>query len=364
MALQIALDLDYLAANVHGRRSRLAEAERLDALCRLRTVTDLARALFPESRFLTAAALQRVLILDQVEELTEIASRLGGAAGRILDWLGVRFQMENLKVLARGLVAAGDSTGRAGGMALEDLRPHLILLPDDLALPVEALASAGSVEAFAALVPHEPLRDGLKRGGDLFARRPKAFFLEAGLDAGYLEELLARARALPAADRREILPIALQEADTFHMMLAARGKFHYGLGPEAIVPFHVRKTRIPRRSFEAMAAAEHVADVASSAAGAALDEVPAVAKETLTPADLEPLAWGRYYRLANRAFRRCHMGLGAVVAYAAIRRVELANLITLSEGIRLGQSADAIRRRLIPAAPGRGPAAQREPTRV
>lgn len=355
MALRIALDLDYLAANVHGRRSRLAEAERLDALCRLRTVTDLARALFPESRFLTAAALQRVLILDQVEELTEIASRLGGAAGRILDWLGVRFQMENLKVLARGL---------AGGMALEDLRPHLILLPDDLALPVEALASAGSLEAFAALVPHEPLRDGLKRGGDLFARRPKAFFLEAGLDAGYLEELLSRARALPAADRREVLPIALQEADTFHMMLAARGKFHYGLGPEAIVPFHVRKTRIPRRTFEAMAAAEHVADVASAAAGAALDEVPKGANEALTPADLEPLAWGRYYRLANRAFRRCHMGLGAVVAYAAIRRVELANLITLSEGIRLGQPADAIRRRLIPAAPGRGLAAQREPTRV
>ena len=355
MALRIALDLDYLAANVHGRRSRLAEAERLDALCRLRTVTDLARALFPESRFLTAAALQRVLILDQVEELTEIASRLGGAAGRILDWLGVRFQMENLKVLARGL---------AGGMALEDLRPHLILLPDDLALPVEALASAGSLEAFAALVPHEPLRDGLKRGGDLFARRPKAFFLEAGLDAGYLEELLSRARALPAADRREVLPIALQEADTFHMMLAARGKFHYGLGPEAIVPFHVRGALMARRTFEAMAAAEHVSDVAALAVGVAVDEVPAVAKEALTAADLEPLAWSRYYRLANRAFRRSHMGLGAGVAYAAIRRVELANLITLSEGIRLGQPADAIRRRLIPAAPGRGPAVQREPTRV
>jgi len=348
MALRIALDLDYLAANVHGRRSRLAEADRLDTLCRLRTVTDLARALFPESRFLTATALQRVLILDQVEELAEIASRLLGAAGRYLDWLGVRFQMENLKVLVRGL---------AGGMALENLRPHLVLLPDDLALPVEALASAGSLEAFAALVPHEPLREGLRRGGDLFARRPKAFFLEAGLDAGFLEELLSRTRALPAADRREVLPITLQEADTFHMMLAARGKFHYGLSPEAVVPFHVRGTWLARRTFEAMAAAEHVADVASSAVGAALDEHPVVAGETLTPADLEPLAWGRFYRLANRAFRRSHMGLGAVVAYAAIRRVELANLITLSEGIRMGQPADALRRRLIPAA-------QREPKGV
>ena len=355
MALRIGLDMDYLAANIHGRRSRLAEADRLDDLCRLHTVTDLARALFPESRFLTAAALQRVLILDQVEELTEIASRLGGSAGRIMDWLGVRFQMENLKVLARGL---------AGGMTLEDLRPHLILLPDDLALPVEALASAGSLEAFAALVPHDPLREGIKRGGALFARLPKAFFLEAGLDAGYLEELLSRARALSAADRREVLPIALQEADTFHMMLSARGRFHYRLGPEAIMPFHVRKTGVPRRTFEAMAAAEHVSDVAALSVGVAVDEVPAAAKEALTPADLETLAWRRYYRLANRAFRRSHMGLGAVIAYAAIRRIELANLITLSEGIRLGQPADAIRRRLIPAAPGRGPAAQRELTRV
>ena len=341
MVLRSALDMDFLAANVHGRRSQLAEAERLDALCRLPTVTDLARALFPKSRFLTAAALERVLILDQAEELAEIASRLGGAAGRYLEWLGVRFQMENLKVLARGL---------AGGMAMEDLRPHLVLLPDDLALPVEALASAGSVAAFAALVPHEALREGLQRGAVLFARRPKAFFLEAGLDAGYLEELLSRARALPAADRREVLPIALQEADTFHMMLAARGKFHYGLGPEAIVPFHVRGTRIPRQALEAMAGAERVADVASAAAGAALDEVPKVADEALTPADLEPLAWARYYRLANRAFRRSHMGLAAVVAYTAIRRVELANLITLSEGIRLSRPPDVLRRCLIPAA--------------
>jgi len=99
-----------------------------------------------------------------------------------------------------------------------------------------------------------------------------------------------------------------------------------------------------------MAGAERVADVASAAAGAALDEVPKVADEALTPADLEPLAWARYYRLANRAFRRSHMGLAAVVAYTAIRRVELANLITLSEGIRLSRPPDVLRRCLIPAA--------------
>jgi vacuolar-type H+-ATPase subunit C/Vma6 len=42
------------------------------------------------------------------------------------------------------------------------------------------------------------------------------------------------------------------------------------------------------------------------------------------------------------------MGLGAVVAYASIRRVEVANLISLSEGVRAGVAPEVVRRRLIP----------------
>jgi len=44
------------------------------------------------------------------------------------------------------------------------------------------------------------------------------------------------------------------------------------------------------------------------------------------------------------------MGLGAIVGYAGLRRVEVANLITISEGIRGGMAAEAIRGRLIPRA--------------
>jgi vacuolar-type H+-ATPase subunit C/Vma6 len=43
------------------------------------------------------------------------------------------------------------------------------------------------------------------------------------------------------------------------------------------------------------------------------------------------------------------MGLGAAIAFTALRRVELANLITISEGIRNGMEPAAIRRRLIPS---------------
>jgi len=62
---------------------------------------------------------------------------------------------------------------------------------------------------------------------------------------------------------------------------------------------------------------------------------------------LEGLAWKRFFRLANFAFRQSHMGLGAIMGYAGLRRVEVANLITISEGIRNGMAAEKIHGRLI-----------------
>ncbi|MGB2754130.1 MAG: V-type ATPase subunit [Phycisphaerae bacterium] len=342
MVLRIALDLDYLAANVHGRRSRLAEAERLDALCRLRSLSDLARHVFPEERFLSVVEFQRRLVVDLVRELASLAAHIGGASADLLDWLCVRFQMENLKVLARGL---------AQRMGVEDLQSYLVPLPENLVLPVEALATAESLEAFEALVPQKALRVGIGRAAPLYQEQPRAFFIEAGLDCGYLAELLRRAGGLPQADRDDVLGIARHETDTFLLMLASRGKFHYGLGAAMLLPFHVPHARIDRSRFEKMLAAEDLAQLAALAKGTAIDRLPARAPAP-EAADLEAMAWDRHYRVANRCFRRSHMGLGAVVAYAAIRRIELANLIALSEGIRAGLDAGAIRRRLIPRRQG------------
>lgn len=57
-------NLDYLTARLHGRRSRMAEGERLDALCRIRSIEEYARTLFPEAEFQGIADLQRQLVED------------------------------------------------------------------------------------------------------------------------------------------------------------------------------------------------------------------------------------------------------------------------------------------------------------
>lgn len=337
----------------------MAEAERLDQLARIRSLPELARALYPEARLATALDLERRLVEEQVRELALLAPKIGGASGRLLEWLLVRFQMENLKVLARGL---------ARGMSLAEIQPHLVPLPHDLALASEALASAGSIEAFAALVPDAVLKDGVLAAADLYKANPRPFFIESGLDQAYLGELLSRARAVPLADRADVVALVRQEVDTFHLTLVARGRFTYGLKAEELVRFHVRGAAITRERFLRMASAEDLGAAAVVAGPAVMGWAAgrgAAPPPSLDAVALEAMAWNRYWRLANRTFRHSHMGLGAVVAYTAIRRVELANLIRLSEGIRAGLPADVIRRRLTPRSDlvlGRAPA--REGSRV
>lgn len=346
MARVMTNDLDYLAARMHGRRSRLAEAERLDALCQLRGVPELSRAIYPDSEFHTAADFQRRLVQDLVWELSGFLQHLAAAGADLLAWMLARFQVENIKVLVRGFVKRTPLGG---------LEEHLVVLPHDLALDTQALASAKSLEDFAGFLPLGPPRKRLREALRIYPDRTRPFFLEAALDRGYFQELLVRTGRLSDADTEAIKPVILQEVNTFHLMLALRGKFQYGLPSELLLPLHVRWSGMPREQFSSMLAAPDLLAAASLAGGHALDALPSErgVNETslaIDPAAIEALAWNRFLVLANRAIRRSHMGLGAVVGYAGIRRVEVANLVTLSEGIRTGLPAAAIRTRLAPRA--------------
>jgi vacuolar-type H+-ATPase subunit C/Vma6 len=329
----------------------MAEGSRLDELCRLRSVPELVHAIAPESPAETVVGLQRRMVSDLAKELAVMADRLGGAAGRVVEWLGARFQAENIKVLARGL---------ATGKPLAETQAFIIPLKEPFAIDLEGLAGADSLEAFIGRVPSEPLRDGLRVAAPLYEHNRKSFFLEAGIDKGYLVELMERAGRVRQGEGLQAL--AHQETDMFHLALAARGRLLYGLKAEVLAPFHVEGAKVDPEVFGAMLAATSAGELAALAATRVIDPLPALkaaeAREALTPAALEALALNRFHRMADRLFRRTPVGLDAVAAYVALKHIELANLITLSEGIRAchgvalasraAAAPEAIRRRLIP----------------
>ena len=335
-------DLDYLATRLHGRRSRLAEGERLEELCRLPNVPELGRTVYPESEFTGAGDFQRRLAQDLVRELSGFPQHLKGAGADLLAWMLVRFQVENIKVLLRSIMRRTTAP-----------EEHLVSLPHWLALDVQALSEADSLQEFTDRLPFDIPRKSLRRALEIYRDQPRPFFLEGVLDQGYFQELLARAERVSRKDYELIQPIVLQEVDAFHLLLAVRGKFHYGLTPESLLPLHVRGSAIPLERFRAMLAAPNIPAAATFAVGRAIDVVPSEpgASENSPAADsavLEGLAWKRFVRLSNRAFRRSHMGLAAVVGYVGIRRAEVANLVTVSEGILNGAAPERLRARLHP----------------
>lgn len=341
MELQMAKDLDYLTARLHGRRSRLADGGRLDSLLRLKSVPDLVRTLFPETRVQNSEDAQRRMVRDLIVEITGILHHLKGPEARLAEWMILRFHVANLKVLIRGILS--NTPARI-------VESRLFMFPADPSLDWGALvASAKTTKALSALLPAEPLGRMLRGALATIPDRNEPFFIEAALDCAYFREGLVRAKALPPADRPLITALVAAEADIFHMMLVLRGRFHYGLSPDLLQSFYAGKTPLTHLRFKAMLAAPDLTSAVLQTFGPVLDPPqPGSPEGSGDLASLERRAWRRYLLLANRAFRQSRTHFGTIAGYIGLRRMETANLITLTEGIRCLVSEDSIRHRMIP----------------
>lgn len=345
MARLTANDLDYLGARLHGRRSRMAEGGFLDTLCRLQNIPELGRAVFPGVDLQTCAQFQRRAVEELAEELSRCREHLDARGANLLTWLLVRFQGENLKVLLRAYL---------NHTPIEKVQEHLLKLPHDIyAFDARSMLAATSLEVFANLLPAGELRGGLINALRSHHEYSRPFFVEAALDRIFFHELLTRCVSLGAEDKEAVAPLLNQEANLFQLMLVLRGRFQHGISPALLRPLYLRGCGLSVGKYDAMLQAPDVGAMACIAVGGVVDgaSLTAATAELTTPLDatqLETLAWNRYLMLANTAFRRSHMGLAAVVGYIGLRRVEVANLISISEGIRMGVPPDVIRNRLIP----------------
>lgn len=328
-------NLDYLAARLHGRRSRLAEGDRLESLSRLKTLATLAQVILPDTVVKTVPDLQRLMVAGLINEMADFLRQLTGARARLMAWMLTSFQITNLKLIIRGIHSRTPP---------ELLALHLITLPGELSMNTEALTKAPSWEALLPLLPEDlpgrMMRDALIESGN--HREP--FFIETRLDQYFFQEELSRVHKLPPDERDQVVALVTQEIDLFHLMLVLRGRFHYDLDPNALAVLHVDGTRLTRPLFEAMLSAPTLLAAASLTVGLVLDALPA----SVNASTLEALAWARYLKIAKRIFRQNLTGFGLIAGYIAFRRIEVANLITLSEGIRAQLGDEPIRLHMIP----------------
>lgn len=340
-------NLDYIASVLHGRHGRMAEGARLEALSRLRTLPELAHEALPNHKSESALDMQCEWTRRFVEEVMDLASYMTRKWAALLQWLAMRCVVENLKSTLRGFTSESQEDGA---------RRHHIPVPRDFEMDLAGLEDAQSLEEFIRLMSRGP-RWQVKTA-ELMTDPLHRFLLESALDHGYFLELMQRAEGLGGEEGRHARDLVSQTVDSFHLMLAARGHLTYRLERSLLSPMHVMGSRISRLRFRAMLASPDAGFLASLVLGRAIDVLPHKAekgedaRQTSALAALEACAWNRSWRLAQRAFRHSHMGEGAVVGFVELRRIEIANLITLSEGIRMRTGEDAIRSRFVPRSEG------------
>jgi vacuolar-type H+-ATPase subunit C/Vma6 len=335
------IDRDYLCARLHARRSRIADGERLQERSRSRSLAELARTLNMGRPVRSAAALQREVVTRLGAELADVMAHLEPNSRMFIAALLSRLQVENTKVLLRAHLL---------NVPPERVRASLIPLPAAYTPDVPALLAAPTWPVFIAALPPGRIRDRLFVASAGMGQPLIPFLLETALESGYLEELMTAARQLALTDQEEVAPLLRQEVWTAQFLAVLRGRFHYHLPAAALQHAMVPRKSRPARWLRLLLEAPDAATAAALGYGVVLDRRPA-ASALSDIAHLEALTWKRYARLATQVFRRSQMGIGTVAGYFGLRRVEVANLITLSEGIRLGLEETLIFAHLITPTP-------------
>jgi vacuolar-type H+-ATPase subunit C/Vma6 len=312
----------------------MAEADRLAPLCRLGSVTNLAASVCPGAAVGFPSEFQRHLATVLIAELHACLRWFPPSGVAVLRWFLAGYQVENIKILLRSL-----HTGRP--VAANSLYE----LPPDVAAELPLPEKPESPDDVFRSLADGPLGAGLAQTRPLWESGPRLFLQEVALDRAYLAGLLARLRPLPDFALAAVRPVLLQYADSFHLQLATRGRLIHGLGIPALLGFHIPGAAISRLRLTAMLGESTARGVAETALHRAVDTLPEAHADSAT---VEALARDRCLRMANRAFRQDPVGLGAVIGYAALRHIEIANLATVSEGIHAGVPEETIRLHLVP----------------
>ena len=328
-------NLDFVTAKIRGMRGKIYEGESLLRLCHVGSIEDLAAKIVPNAPVGDTIGLQRHLTQMHVESLYRIAPYLDGWDHEIFLWLLRRYQAENLKVLVR--VWATKSTPEA-------LRAFSVPVPPEIALPADEMVHAASMEELIMSVPERELREGALLGLGDYEETARPFFIEAGIDKAYyaaLNRLASQAKGEAATGVRRLIEL---ELDIYNTMFILRALFNYSVIFNKIRPFLAPFGNLDMRTIDDMRNAPDI-DVAAAAVP---NSITGHADPT-SGEQVELAMWQNMYRVANRIYYTS-ADMSAIVAFNFLKRVELANVIRISECIRYGEHGDSIKQKLMTVA--------------
>jgi vacuolar-type H+-ATPase subunit C/Vma6 len=174
------------------------------------------------------------------------------------------------------------------------------------------------------------------------------FFIEMGLDAGHFMGLKEAGSGLGLADRSSVRPLLAAEMTGRDVLALLRARLNYGIELDRMRPFLAVLDDLQAERLAQAESVEKARPVLALLLGAK------VAERAATIPQLEVAVWSEIRRMAAAKFRFSLDDLASPASYYYLKRIELANLISVIEGVRLGLSREEIRGSLLPRAGASG----------
>jgi len=320
-------DFDFVAARLHGMKSRLAWGEALLELSHAGNALDVARRLEPP---LEESAPDRIVFRRLDQHLTQmrrlllqLSPRHARSVSSLLSW----YDLANVKVLLRA-----SSHEVSLERALNLLGPwwsNVSFQPGTREIPARP-------QDVAVLLPKGIYRDLLSRESG----QRDNHSLESALDLAYFEDV---ARTLPIRAGSGVALCQL-EADIFNVQVLIRGRLWYGLEGSGFDGQWTSHGAIPLQILKEMPSPEALDGFLK-----ALPKPFQCGCEGLV--EVEDCLWETLWSEARQAFLSPSDPFSAIVAFCYLKRLEASNMIRLCQGIQDAFDPQDIVSRLLGVSP-------------
>ncbi len=250
-----------------------------------------------------------------------IARTLAGADRALVEGYLNRVDVENLKVICRGIVRDRDGEG---------IRPLLSVEGSEPRFAPGRLGQARSLEELATLLPPSAFRRIIHNSADLPAEK-RLFTLESALDRAYWQGIALRLKRLASLDRFGAGEILSLRADIDRFNVIHRG-LQAGLEARAILAILP-----PGDGAFSIGRLRNVLALASPIeALAEVFPVPEVSNP-LSP-EGEVALWRRLRRHLRRVLRSHPFDISISLAALLLKEIEVRDLEVVLSALRLGKS--------------------------
>jgi len=321
-------DFDFICAKVRGMRSKLYESSRLLQLSDKKNLQELFSEVAPGKTFKNHLQFEKELVAEHVRTLDGIRKFLKGANYDFFSWLLRRYQVENIKVILRGWIAREKSS------SVSEL---IVRMPPPYELPFEEMTASEDIDTFLDLIPEKTLAEGAKKGTFYYRRKEKGFYIEAGLDYAYFTALAEKISVFRKMQRQNIEKLVATEITIYNLVFVLRARINYALGWNNVKEFIVtQKSLLGEAALQSMYEAGGLEEMLRRIPKRMTGEEAHYFRDI---SEVEGALWRTMYRIANRRFYLSVLDMGAIAGFYYIKRIELLNLIKITEAVRYGVPA-------------------------